>query len=405
MTDVAGTAPKGAFFDTDEAAQATERAIAVVEELHRRFGESALSASAQEVLTHLTSQLATTALKIHDDLSELEEKEPFGGEDSYWNTFRLFCAGDNRGIVRSGEDIWSHLSLSFDMGGETVDTLFETLDEWKNDIAEDAKKKFGVVGEFQEVERGFVFVESLQSPKPQSGNKSPVRAKAAKRSQKDSEADIETEIDIVEVVRSLIPADGHSVKQSEVAKAIILRRPGLDHAEVIGEINRLIEGSPVYKYKPRKNQPSYLTLNAEVVRAIADPDSSCITEEAPSTESLTEADIRISADIVGYIINSTKHVQEKLSTIKIANGIRGLHDSAKPLETREINRYVRILAEHKILQFDIGAPLRGRRKGLSRAKSRQVMRAGIATQQVRDELKVAMGNNEVAEYIEEILTR
>jgi len=404
MTDVTGEAPKGAFFDIAEAAKETEQVVAVVEELRRRFGESALSASAQETLLPLTNKLATAALKIHENLSELEEKEPFGSEDSYWNVFRFFCADVNRGVVRSIEDVWSHVALSFDMGSETPDTLLETLEDWKQDFADDAKAKFKVVGELRQVERGFVFVELLPAPRPPKQQRR-TQPSTRKITIEDTEETAAPTIDIVAIVRNLIPPGVHSVKQADVAKVIVSERPDLEYDEVIEEINRLIKDAGVFKYKPKRNQSSYLTLDEEVTRSIDSYDDVRKVEEKTPVELIAEKDIPLSAAIITYVIGTTKHVHEKVSTIKIANNVRKQIPSLGLVETQNVNRLVRALTTYGVMQFDKGAPLRGKGKAKSRSKSRQVMRAGIADQQVREQLKLVAEAGGITEYIEEIITR
>lgn len=151
------------FSTAEIAAREGEAVLRALQVYDRMLGASALSGSSKVTLMPIADELRAATERVQTRIENIEEKELFGGDESYWNVFRYFCIEDNRGLLRSVEQVWDHLALTFDMSQETLGSISEALASWKNDIEEDAKQKYKATGVFDEIGVGFVFYEHPES--------------------------------------------------------------------------------------------------------------------------------------------------------------------------------------------------------------------------------------------------
>ncbi len=349
LGDYSGGVIKSSFIDEDEASKALNQLVEVAQVFRERLGRSALASTSQELLAPLAETLAYEAKKIKDNIDEFEEKETFGGEESYWNLFRYFCVEGNRGNIRSLSEIREHLALSYDMSGETLDSLAETVDEWQADIEADALSRFKVQGKFVALESGFVFYEEIAKTTTSKNLPTPraiphvktTQVVASEANDPSSENPENTEgkvsVSLNEAVATLISDHGGSVKQSLIVKAIISSRPGLDRNEVLDAINAMVEDGKVFKFRRSGQGPAYLSAEKDL-----ETESTIQhTHEIESPHERKGVDINLARNVLEILTERGRKPGQMIATSQMINTIATGEFSE--IEIRQLNLVVREL--------------------------------------------------------------
>jgi hypothetical protein len=367
------------FLNPEEAKVALEALLIDMSDFRKQLGGSALSAIAQETLMPLVEELNETAADITDAVFELESKEQFGGEESYWNVFRYFCVEGKRGQVNSVADIWDHLALTFDMSAETYDTLADTLLDWKVDIETDAKKKFKVTGRFEAAGYGYVFYEDLLASRASRQTTKRVASSPKLKAEPEVIEISQTEAEKVEdsteqKIISLIEGFGGSAKQATVVKSAFMQGIDLDYVQMLRIINEMTAAGVIYKFKPLPKSPTHLALSEEYIETSPNPVDGKSSEERESTP----VDTELAYEILKLLTARGRKPKQMMATSQMISKI-SLQDGEdeRVITSRDLNTIARLLESKGLVKTDTGTPLQGGGKEKSRAKSREVFRVGI----------------------------
>lgn len=397
--------PNGSFLDNADAILAARELGLEIRQFRTQLGASALSASAMAELLPVLADSIDELTRAQGMVEDLEEKEVFGDEDSYWNVFRLFCSENNRGNALSLGAVWGHLAMTYDMSAETPETLADTLAEWTADIEADALTKFKLMGQFKEIEGnyGFVVIED-RSPKPrvrkqQTQVATPVAAAIAPEV---VEQALETSSsgDIVMALSEMLQAsNGGSVRQADFIREIQVMLPDMSREEAIEAINDLHASGSLIKYKPTRGGAARICLDA--VAAAAETERNMVEgadQETSNDRLRNEAvDYELATSVIHYLIDNLTHVQQKVPTSTIHTA---LAPSDATLTDRDVNTMIRALEGMGVVETDRGALLGGGGKKLSKGKTRQVLRVGLASQEVKVLVKRLIDEDKLDEYLQ-----
>lgn len=380
--------PTGAFFDKNEAARAANELLRATETFRRRLASSAFSAGDQESLLPVLASISDGFDKAVDDVRTLEEKELFGEEESYWTVFRFFCSEANRGTNFTIERIWEHLALSYDMSRESVESVAETIGEWAGDICEDAKLKLGIVGTFQQSKDGsFVFVYSqpvVETP--------PVRQRvsARKKTIEKQKTMSKEETIIRQGLSALLSESAPYIRQADLIKFILENNGDTDKEVLYDEINRLKDEGILYKFKITHRGGALLCTDESVVElyTVEKPEMQTTSPVDNNEGDKADLDIILADSILSNLVNSLSHVQQMKPTINLTQTFG-----------QDVNATVRRLRAIGIVRIDRGSQLGGRRKELSKSKSKKVMRVGIINQTMKDQLKEHVQSGTLKEWL------
>lgn len=374
-----------------------------------RLGASALSASVMEALLPVLEQSIGEMQRAYAMVEDLEEKEAFGDEESYWTTFRLFCSEANRGRAHSLDVVWSYLAMNYDMSKETDETLAETLDDWKTDIEADALAKFKLVGEFKEIDGKYAFVViEDRSPKPRAQRQpksivAPASTPSAELGISTEDHTEPTEHNLVVVLGNILNASGsESVRQADFVREIQALMPDVSREEIIAMINELHAAGSLVKYKPVNGGAARICLNAETVAAQVPNSQTSDVDASESSERLRDEmlDYVLASKIISHLIDTLTHVQQKVPTSTVRTA---LADTDMSLTDRDINATIRSLENMGVVETDRGALLGGGGKKLSKGRTLQVLRVGIASQEVKMLVKRLIDEDKLDEYLQALV--
>ena len=369
------------FRDADEATKSLEGLVGQLERFRRQLGGSALSSTAIDQLLPLAEALNEGAADIIDVVVGLEEKEHFGDEESYWNVLRYFCVDGNIGTVRTLEDLWDHLALTFDMTGETLDTLADTLEDWRGDIETDAKVKYKAPGKFAAMGNGYVFYEDPASAARRETRQrvatrpkaAPVTSVPAIKPPEPAAVELTAEEQNTdERIHALLQDFGKPVKQALIVKAIMDSDRTLTHGDILGRIDAMVADGKIYKFKLMKGGPAHLSLNSQ--DAVVDAEAPVLVAAPEKAEE--EIDFALAYEVLGILAGRGRKPGQMMATSQMINSITPRDNGGIP-SISELNRVARQLAAKGLVRTDMGTPLGGKGKAKSRAKSRSVFRVGI----------------------------
>ncbi len=379
------------FRDVDEAKIEGEAILAILARYERRLGTSALSASAIGVLTPVAEQMQGVSERIVERVEDLEEKEIFGDEESYWNTFRFFCVEGNRGTVRTIGELWDHLALSFDMTNETLETLAETLAEWKSDIEADAKAKYGSSGVFTELGGGFVFYEEPLSVEKSrvTVRKVPIKQLAPRPAESEVVEDVPELEPMDEIILTTLATIGGVGKQAAVIKMIMNAHTEFEREDVLRQIDKLSAAGKIHKFKPSKDRPAFLALDVD--RVLIAPD----TEISESPEKVEEVDVELAEEVLRILTERNRKPGQMMATSQMINKIEF---PDRIISIRQLNAIARLLEEKNLAYTDTGSPLTGK-QSRSRSRSRSVFRVGIPTSETMQLVRGILADRTLTDYV------
>lgn len=380
-----------------------------VKDLTARLAGIALSEAQKPALVEAGDDLLEVTKRLQERIAELEAKEPFEGEAPYWTVFRLFCIEDNRGKVFTLDEILQYLALSYDMSAETYDTLDETLAEWAEDIAEDAKEIFRVHGTFKQIgDDGYAFVESLRQPKLK-----PTRSKKVEEtSQKPTLQDIlqpiaaherDKEQEVLEAVM-LILADGPA-RQPDVRKALVAVMPGVEYDSSLQILDSLVEKRLLFRFKvaSAKKGAAYLSLNEEdALRASETQD------EQQAGKELGKKEVRLDIPVAVATINALLSKEKWNQRFTVQNIWASLDDAVK--DSLQGSESTRKREEAGVKAVGTACQVLSRfgiiERGMFRIRSRgrREFKSGIASHEIWEYLK-QLSPRELEQFLQAELQR
>lgn len=380
-----------------------------IEIFSQRLAERALSAVDHATVADATERLHEATQALKDTVEQTDILQKYGDEESYYTVFRLFCAGDHPGTVYSLEEIYDHLALTYDMSGVRLGKLARDLSEWTKKINDDAKKA-GIQGRFIPFGDGFVFAvlgntmptSAETEPKPVEEieeNEAKVEIAEEKEQPAKTEPDTETERELAPAEQAILdwfdeqPETG--VKQPIAIKELSKKfHVAIDATKVI--IDELIIRGLLYSYKPN---PSHAALLLRTP-----PEHSAETKDGVEKVGDPELSAQFATEIIKLILGNIQHQQQKIPTSELYRRLCDASIIGTDTTSTDFNSMIRYLVRVGVLETDMGSQLTGRRKGSSKGKKVQVLRAGIASQEVKDVLTSAVRQNILEKVIADYLS-
>jgi hypothetical protein len=382
-----------------------------LEKLRTDLASLALSDATRADALAAADSLVQSAMGVREAIveSDTDDNEIFGDEESYWTVYRMFASAANQGRLWSLDEIWEHLAKSYDMSGETYQTVEETLEEWRSDIEQDALDRTGVNGAFMRHEDSYVFAEFQSKSTPTV----PVEVVRPPRVQKNDtrRAAIEKTTplqDLGERIKTILKdsTDG-TVKQSQVKKA--LAADGIPVAvtqEQLQEtIDALVGGGCFYKFQRGGVAHLSLTPRDNEVRGVRQGKSE---KDSNGEEPL---DIPLSVDILRALCAPGAHYQQKLTLNELWRKIYDVDDKSQAIPDSEIEQLKRTCNYLRAIDIVTAG---GEKRGTSGTKTRtatsskrrrsgntHVYKVGLASQQVKKELQDVLHTHSAEKYIQE----
>lgn len=374
-----------------------------------RLGTTAFSATQIVELNERLNKLKDTVDATYVAAAELEYKPPFGDEESYRTTFRLFCVGEGKGTVLSIEQIWQHLAKTYDMSAETLDTLLETLDEWASDMELDAKEQMKIAGEFLATEGGYVFaplrasglvrVDEAEaqtpieeaSPKPALVNRPDTEPRSVENMFADK---------FLQYIRTRLVAEG-DIRQADIKKAAIRINDSLEATELQQYIDSYITEGVIYKYREGNVALLSLTPKESLPKASR--------EELDNTDGdlIRALDTNLAAEVLMLLCAPKTHYQQKLDAGTIWRSMNPDESRAPtPEEEKNIRTACRLVEKrYKLLttgQEKIGTGGRVRTNSATssirrRSSSNTIFKIGLASQDAKKRVQAKLAEGGIAQ--------
>jgi hypothetical protein len=382
-----------------------------LERLRTDLASLALSDATRADALAAADSLVQSAIGVREAIAEsdTDDNEIFGDEESYWTVYRMFASAANQGRLWSLDEIWEHLAKSYNMSGETYQTVEETLEEWRSDIEQDALDRTGVNGAFMRHEDSYVFAEFQSKSTPTV----PVEVVRTPRVQTNDtlRAAIEKATplqDLGECIKAILKdsADG-TVKQSQVKKA--LAADGIPVAVAPEQLQETIDalvGDGCF-YKFQRGGVAHLSLMPRdneaqgIRRGKSEKDNN-------DEESL---DIPLSLDILKALCAPGAHYQQKLTLNELWRKVYDVDDKSQAIPDSEIEQLKRTCNYLRAINIVTAG---GEKRGTSGTKTRaatsskrrrsgntHVYKVGLVSQQVKKELQDVLNTRSAEKYIQE----
>lgn len=190
---------------------------------------------------------------------------------------------------------------------------------------------------------------------------------------------------ISDALRNFRERLGVSAKQSAVIHKIIDWYPEVARDEVLELINGMAREGEVYKYKPIKNGPAYLTFALE----------NTTLAKSDTQDSTIEKGMLVDADLSLAVIQRLLNFHRPGQMVATSQMIKALRTdlAREDLTILQLNIAARHLGASGLVQIDKGTPLAGRRKSMSKAKSLRVLRVGIPDRKSKETILELLQKN------------
>lgn len=372
-----------------------------IEELARSMaGVVLINPAHKEEIVTAANQLADASQGVQSAANALEivKPEAFGDEESYWTAYRMFTIGDNVGKIWSLEEIWQHLAKNYDMSGETLESVADTLFEWKEDIEADAAEK-GLRGVFMQHAPGFVFAPRLVSQPiaevPEKASEIPEPVKTSEFIDKQNVAPTMRER-LARGIQAMMHASPDQViRQADAKRWILKDNPRLDSEVLQAELDALVAAGMIYKF--RRNKVAYLSLmerpDENIVRGATDK------EDRPKEELI---DVGTAQRVLEALCAPRRHVQQKMMINDLWRLVNGVTDRGIRPPDEEIDVLKRLCKQLSA-------------RGLVVAASEKIGTGGVKTKSATSSrrrrsgkmhaFKVGLPNQEIKEKLQRILTK
>ena len=364
------------------------------------LAERALSAVDHATVADATERLHEAAQALKIAVEQTDVLQEYGGEESYYTVFELFCAGDQPGTAYSLEEIYAHLALKYDMGGESLDRLAQDMIDWTKDINDDAKKA-GIQGLFISLDNNNKFVFAVPGhTMPASAETEPAPVEEIKEDEaeveiaEEKEQPEENEPD-TDTERELAPAEqaildwfdeqlGHkkSLKQPYAVNELSSQL-GIGRGEMSSIIDSLVERGLLFR---QRTNPSHAPV---LVRELPEENADVSDKEYAKKEvvklSLTP---ELATEIVRVILDKVETYQQKVPTGYVYAELLESGVINKDVIITELNSLIRQMETMGILVV-----------GTGKSRRKQIMQVGISSQEVRARLKQALVHNKLSEIM------
>lgn len=378
----------------------TERIV----NFHGNLAGRALSAVDHATVMEATQRLNEAAQALESTVERTVILEEFGGEESYYTVWRLFCAGDHPGTAYTIEEIYDHLAKNYDMSGVSLEALVQDMVDWTKDINDDAKKA-EIPGRFISLDDDvFVFAVSgntipssaVIEPEPVEERKD-AEAEVEIAEEKDQPAEAESDI---ETKRELNPAEQTILvwfdEQLRVKKS--LKKPytvkelsslfNIDKDETLNIIDSLVERGMLFKLK---TNPSHApVLVRELPEETAEVSDAEYAKKEVAKLRLTP---ELATEIVRVILDRVQTQQQKVATGNIYTELLESGAVNKDVIITELNRLMRQMESMGVLVI-----------GTGKSRRREVMQVGISSQEVKDILTSALRQGRLEKVIADYLS-
>jgi hypothetical protein len=399
------TEQKSDFMTHEAFRERIDSEIESINVLRLSLGGLALKTAAEKKqFRDAAEDLLDAAAELVSDVDELsEDKEAFGGEQSYWTVYRLFTSEKNRFQCIDPELVWKHLAKNYDMSLETPQTVRETLFEWANDMATDAQQKLGINGSFDEVDGQFVFAQwyspgqRVEESQPATPHREPITFV-------EQAAPIETEVIEDDVKAMLSSFTNGSAPQPDIKRALIAKYETVSHDRLQLVINDLVVRGEIIKTRPNKITQLSLPRPEMVQDAL----------ENAAPESIDEKhSFEIEVMILTALSAPGAHYQQTRTPEELARMIFDIPKSEKVSDEylESVRKACRVLQRIDIVsggRKKIGSGGVKTNSATSskrrRSASNEVFQVGLPSQQVKNQIKSLIDTGKIATYLDEQTT-
>lgn len=385
-------------------------AEARIDELRALLACATLAISDRQDLLAVAQDMEIFAADIRsgaETTSENNDRERFGGEESYWTLYRMLCVNGAAGTPFTLEEIWKRMARNYDMTGEKLESLEETIFEWADDLHDDALAKRGISGRVVMSPLGVTFAtygEIEEAPKAQ-----PVQAPLRRSDVRPSRREQENER--IERAREyVIECLGESVVKQAVVRKDLHDDYALTQNDSLALIDSMSQTGRLVKFKAGPTNVAYLASNDEHAERFR---QSFVVAAAEKQSGKEQFDFMLGADILKALA-AERQAARQLETAELW---QRMHDSSvRPSkdEATRLNRAARVLAGHGLLK--VGQAKRGlrasepgtKRMSIKGAKSKHdtVFKIGLQSQAIKDEVKRIVGAGQpLPEWLEQWMAR
>jgi hypothetical protein len=359
---------------------------------------------AAEALLEAATDLANTV----DDLTE--DKEPFGGTESYWTVFRFFTSERNRFQPISIDEVWKHLAKNYDVTLEDPQTIKDTLLDWAHDIENDARERLGIGGFFEEFEGKLVFSER------DTGNLAPAKVPAPVPAPPARPVEVKSQLPRVEeradendiagyIVNILSALENGAAPQPDVKRALIAKYRGVSPERLQAIINDMVAAGKLQK--TRSDKVSQLSLPRQAV----------VEAELPSDTRAEAAGEALAFDMEVKLLSELSapgtHVQQTRTPEELARAIFNVSKGEKASEEMldAVRKACRRLQRIGIMdggRQKIGTGGSKTKSATSstrrRSASNEVFKVGLVSQHVKEQIRALIESGEIETYLNEQTT-
>lgn len=391
----------GAFLDAEEAINVGNELRDYFDIYGRRLAATALNATHQQDLIDISSGIKKVTEGIEEIIDDLRDKDPFGSEESYWTTFRLFCIEKNRGQIFTLADITRYLARTYDMTQEKPETIAEALGEWMDDFEQDAFSKFGIKGRLVKLaEDQFTFALVNQTDEYTVPKKRHPKVSTHKRSYDIDSTEVTKELVVDPQVMAFVLAqlEQGPIKQPVLRRMLKERFPEIKDDGTLSLLNAITQTEAIYKFKPTQSGSAVYAL--EPFEPMDYRQGKVDQENRQEPE---ELNIEMGVTILAELANVKEHLR-KLEPVELWRRINRSTMMPTKAETAAIKRAARLMSRLGITEAGEAkkgtgsAPRSGGGTNLrgQRSKKTRAFKIGLVSYEVKAEIKQLMqqrGNN------------